>query len=91
MGGDKGRGPWEQGCGCCAIGGTISAPLLWLKSRPLGPSAYQSRYLRQEGEVSVQNGTVGAMEKFQDVLSQELEGIGRSQGRKEFLLLRLVV
>lgn len=50
-----------------------------------------SAYLRQEAEVSVQDGIVGAVEEFQEVVRQEMECIGRGQLRKEFLLLCLVV
>lgn len=50
-----------------------------------------STHLRQEAEISVQDGTVGAMEEFQEVVRQEMECIGRGQLRKEFLLLCLVV
>lgn len=50
-----------------------------------------SKYLRQEAEISVQNGTVGVIEKFQDAVRQEMKCIGCSQLRKEFMLLSLVV
>ena len=50
-----------------------------------------SKYLRQEAEISVQNATVGVMEEFQDAVHQEMKCIGCSQLRKEFLLLSLVV
>lgn len=50
-----------------------------------------SRYLRQECEVSVQNGAVGMAEELQEVVGHKVECIGHSQRRKEFLLLRLVI
>lgn len=50
-----------------------------------------STYLRQEAEISAQDGVVGAVEEFQEVVGQEMERIGRGQLRKELLLLCLVV
>lgn len=50
-----------------------------------------SSYLRQEAEISVQNGIVGVIEEFQEVGRQEMECIGHGQLRKKFLLLCLVV
>ena len=82
--GESGKSPWGQDWGCFPVGGPFQP---W--SQLLPPR--ESRYLRQETEVSVQNGTVGAMEEFQEAVCHEVECIGLGQRRKEFLLLRLVV
>lgn len=50
-----------------------------------------SGYLRQVAEVSVQNGTVGTVEEFQEVACQEVERVDCGQLRKEFVLLCLIV
>lgn len=66
------------------LGRTVSGPLP-------APTPADSGHLRQEAEVSVQNGTVGPMEEFQKAAREEVEGIGRGQLREEFLLLHLEV
>lgn len=66
------------------VGGAVSAPS-WLC-----PPA-DSRYLRQQAEVSVQNGAVGLLEEFLEAGPHEVECIGRGQLGKELVLLRLVV
>lgn len=81
--GGGGECPWGWGCGCSPVSGTILAPSAC-------PSA-DSRYLRQEAEVLVQNGSVGVLEELQEADCQEMEGITDGQLRKEFLLLCLVV
>lgn len=68
---------------------TISAMLP--APAPHSPPPADSRYLRQEAEVSVQNGFIGAVKEFQEVACQEMECIGCGQLRTEFLLLYLVV
>lgn len=87
--GDSRRSPWEQGCGCIPVMRTISAISQLLHPTPPPPA--DSRYLRQDAEVSVQNGIIGAVEEFQEVVCQEMECIDCGQLRKEFLLLCLVV
>lgn len=57
----------------------------------LGRACAGSRYLRQEAEVSAQDGFVGVMEELQETARQEVEGVGRGQLREELLLLRLEV
>lgn len=56
----------------------------------LCPPAH-SRYLRQQAEVSVQNGAVGLLEEFLEAGPHEVERVGRGQLGKELVLLRLVV
>lgn len=83
--GRKWKEPMGAGLGLLPSGRTISAMV------PAPAPQRKQVYLRQESEVSVQNGTVGAMEEFQEALCHEVECIGLGQRRKEFLLLRLVV
>lgn len=85
---------WEGwGWGVPAGMGLWLFPSEWsnLSCPPSACPSADSRYLRQQAEVSVQNGSVGVLEELQEADCQEMEGITDGQLRKEFLLLRLVV
>lgn len=86
LGRGKTKEPMEAGLGPFPHGpNNFSHPI----PAPAPPA--DSRDLRQEAEVPVQNGIVGVMQEFQEASRQEMEGIGCCQLRKELLLLRLVV
>lgn len=59
-------------------------------SHPPG-AAQHTEYLRQEAEVSFQNGTVGAVEEFQEAGGREMKGVTHGKLGEELLLLCLVV
>lgn len=91
--------PGDQGGQAAQLRVAVSTAGPAAQLRPLGAevrhhglgTCAQCVKLRQEAEVFVQNGAVGAMEELQEAARQEVERIGRGQLREELLLLRLVV